>query len=121
MTKAGHAMTAAVFDCQACGACCGPSTDYPTYVDVDENDLARLTPHWRKAHVFEDDDRTQGSIATKYDPKGNVVCVALRGTIRGRVSCGIYGRRPRLCRIFVVGSKDCLAARQEHGLDGGCR
>lgn len=43
-------------------------------------------------------------------------CIALDGTL-GAVCCRIYAERPSLCREFVVGSPDCLAARRAMGLD----
>lgn len=47
---------------------------------------------------------------------GDLVCVALRGTIGGIVSCKIYDVRPDVCRTFARGGSECLWAREEAGL-----
>jgi len=52
-------------------------------------------------------------LRTKHDAADNCVCVALRGTVGVRVSCSIYGRRPRVCSVFRPGSPECRYARRE--------
>jgi len=42
-------------------------------------------------------------------------CVALQGAL-GQCTCGIYTRRPGLCRDFAAGSEDCQASRRQRGL-----
>ncbi|MGK3981239.1 YkgJ family cysteine cluster protein [Sorangium sp. So ce118] len=95
-------------DCQRCGACCGPTEDYPTYVDLFAGDVGRLPPRYR-LHVI------GSSLATKETSSGTV-CVALRGSVGKRVSCAIYESRPTLCRRFERGSKACREAREYAGL-----
>lgn len=97
-------------DCRTCGACCAPERNDALYVGVTPADIQRMTPRWRAQHVAHD------AILTKLDPVGRCVCVALRGTIGGRVSCSIYDRRPGECRTLQAGSRDCLAARKQAGL-----
>jgi Fe-S-cluster containining protein len=110
------ATTALELDCRSCGACCGPDRDVATYVDVWSKDIARLSPRWRRENVYANDEGTQGSIRTKYDPAGKTVCVALRGTVGAQVSCEIYERRPDVCSSFRAGGRECLVARRERGL-----
>jgi Fe-S-cluster containining protein len=98
-------------DCRACGACCAPELRLPFYVGLRAADLRRLTPRWRAAHVG------RASILTKLDPVGRCVCVALRGTLGRRVSCGIYPRRPGPCRSLRAGSAACHKARRQAGLE----
>ena len=43
-------------------------------------------------------------------------CIAFEGTL-GQCRCAIHPDRPNLCRIFEVGSADCLEARRKAGLD----
>jgi Fe-S-cluster containining protein len=97
-------------DCRRCGACCAPEVRLPFYVRVTAGDRARLEPRFRSQHL------ARGSLLTKLDPVGRCVCVALRGTIGRRVSCGIYERRPEECRILIAGSDDCRVARRQSGL-----
>lgn len=110
------------YDCRACGACCVAERDEPTYVMLVDGDLERLTPRSRKLHVlstklFPCDDGTD-LLKTKHDASGNCVCIALRGAIGKRVSCGIYDRRPHLCQRFAPGGESCKYARQIAGIDG---
>ena len=91
-------------DCRTCGACCGPTLDEPTHVDLVPGDIDRLSPRYR-LHVV------GSSLATKRNHNGTV-CAALRGAIGCRVSCGIYESRPTLCREFAPGSKACFSARE---------
>ena len=97
-------------DCRTCGACCAAQRNDAVYVGVTAADIARMTRTWRERHVARD------AILTKLDPVGRCVCVALRGTVGQRVSCGIYTRRPEECRKFTAGSKECLAARRQAGM-----
>jgi Fe-S-cluster containining protein len=98
------------YDCRACGACCTPEFPSPVYVGVVAADLARLTRRWRERHVATD------GVLTRLDPAGHCVCVALRGTVGRRVSCGIYERRPDECRRLEAGSRACRKARRQLGL-----
>jgi hypothetical protein len=98
-------------DCRTCGACCAPELRLPFYVGLKPADLRRLTPGWRDRNVG------RGSILTRLDPVGNCVCVALRGTLGRRVSCGIYPRRPGPCRRLTLGSRSCHKARRQAGLE----
>jgi Fe-S-cluster containining protein len=98
-------------DCRTCGACCAPERNDALYVGIGPIDVTRLTAHFRRQYVAQD------SILTKLDPRGRCVCVALRGAIGRRVSCSIYERRPEECRRLTAGSKDCLSARRQAGLD----
>lgn len=99
------------FDCRTCGACCTPEVKLPFYVGLNKDDLLRLTPAFRARNT------ARASLLTKLDTVGNCVCVALRGTVGRRVSCGIYERRPSACRELVAGSRACLKARRQAGLD----
>ena len=104
------AKTPIELDCRTCGACCAPERNDPLYVGIGPIDVARLTARFRQQYVAQD------SILTKLDPNGRCVCVALRGAIGRRVSCGIYERRPEECRHLTAGSKECLTARRQAGL-----
>ena len=102
--------------CQRCGACCAmfsvvfpeaEASDQPCgYVPVA---MTRLLPRHRRAMIGTDKSR----------PK----CMALSGVIGTRVRCGIYDRRPSVCREFQISWKNhrqntlCDRARAMYGLD----
>ena len=105
-------------DCQTCGACCGPSENSPSFVDLLPADLARLTPSQRKRLVLL---FAGPAIRTKHCASG-VVCAALVGRIGRRVRCSIYETRPIACRAFKAGSRICRAVMRDVGVfDGGPR
>lgn len=90
-------------NCIECGACC-----HEANVVMDEADLARFRDGGRpdlarKDYVKRSRD---GRITLRFAPSGK--CQHLQGKM-----CGIYPLRPDNCRVFVVGSEACLAAREE--------
>jgi len=108
-------------DCRACGACCiSDDDDDDVYVDLTDEDAGRMSPAFRRRAVVDKRASTSDpwlSLRTKRDSSGNCVCIALRGTVGSRVSCGIYERRPDGCRAFRPGSTDCRQARRDAELD----
>ena len=100
-----------VLNCRTCGACCAPEVRLPFYVGLKAADLRRLTARFRDRNVG------RGSILTRLDPIGSIVCVALHGTLGRRVSCRIYPRRPGPCRRLTLGSRSCHKARRQAGLE----
>jgi Fe-S-cluster containining protein len=93
----------ASFDCQACGACCSYSSQWPRFSMEDDAQLDRIPPKYVSAD--ETGMRCDG-----------VRCAALSGEIGKATSCGIYELRPDVCRACMPGGDDCLMARQAHGL-----
>lgn len=90
-------------DCVRCAACC-----HEANVVMDEADLARFREGGRpdlarKEYVKRSRD---GRITLRFAPSGK--CQHLKGK-----KCGIYPLRPDNCRVFVVGSEACLAARED--------
>ncbi len=109
------------YDCQACGACCISNWDTETYIYVSDNDIRRLRMAYAEPTVKRlvgglDDPMEQG-IRTKKNTQGHIACIALRGAVGKRCSCGIYEARPKVCRGFKPGSESCQYARQEAGID----
>lgn len=108
-------MTAGVFDCERCGACClAGSWDSPTTYFVD------LTP--REARQIQSIDlglvafeKTRFGRKPVMDVEGPR-CAALDGTIGQKVGCSIYADRPRVCRDFEAGNTLCRAFRKERGI-----
>ena len=96
------------FDCQTCGACC--STDlWSITVQPTDQTPRHLTRSVRNRMGYGRFEAEDGIRCMHDDDDGR--CVALRGEIGVSVGCSCYGRRPSACRDFVVGSDDCLAAR----------
>lgn len=102
------------FDCCSCGACCGAPHDQDTYVDLLPEDVLRLSARYRRENVA---GRPNWSALRTKNNHNGTVCVALRGTVGRRVSCGIYETRPRACRDFRPGSQQCREARAELGIE----
>jgi hypothetical protein len=93
----------AALDCQTCGACCRQAYDL---VLVSSRDPARKRhPDLIVASGREWAVRREGE-----------QCAALDGPSGGPYSCRIYADRPRTCRDFQFGSKNCLDARRKVGL-----
>jgi len=121
-------------DCLTCGACCISLKDQEAYCDVLASDLKQLDPRWVKRNVvfpsafdyvlsaIDNTDLPYGAIKTVWrlqrsgPLKGARVCMcaALRGSVLGRVSCSIYGKRPEACREAVhPGERVCHWLRDE--------
>lgn len=96
---------AAVADspCQACGACCAYSENWPRFT-IEEDTALDLIPaelvNERLSGMRCDGDR----------------CAALLGRIGEATACGIYALRPEVCRICMPGDAECAMARRKFGL-----
>lgn len=83
-------------DCQTCGACC---VEAGAVILADEDDIpGPLVQHVANLRCM----ATEGT---------SFRCAALLGTVGRSVGCGIYRRRPEVCRSFDAGSDECLSAR----------
>jgi Fe-S-cluster containining protein len=87
---------AEAFDCQTCGACCVEAG--AVILDEEDDVPASLVQHVANLRCM----ITEGT---------SFRCAALLGTVGEAVGCGIYGRRPTVCRLFDAGSDECLSAR----------
>jgi len=94
---------AATSPCQGCGACCAYSANWPRFT-IEEDDALDLIP----ADLV--NDRLSGMRC-----EGNRCC-ALQGEIGVATACGIYARRPEVCRTCMPGDAECAMARRKHGL-----
>jgi uncharacterized protein len=89
--------------CQACGACCAYSANWPRFSTEAESDLALIPPRLvnaRGSGMRCDGDR----------------CAALDGRIGERTSCTVYAMRPEVCRTCMPGDAECTMARRKFGL-----
>jgi uncharacterized protein len=89
--------------CQACGACCSYSPNWPRFTTEDEAMLELIPEKFvneRLSGMRCDGDR----------------CSALSGKVGVATSCGIYPVRPEVCRICMPGDVEGEMARRRHGL-----
>ena len=89
--------------CQACGACCSYSANWPRFTTEDEAALDLIPENFvndRLSGMRCDGDR----------------CSALSGKIGVATACGIYALRPEVCRTCMPGDAECGMARRRHGL-----
>lgn len=102
--------------CRRCGACCAFFRASFYYAEADDvtpggvpTDLTRDLTQFRRVMLG----------THKFPPR----CIALRGPIGDAHGCGIYARRPAVCREFPPSfhdgrtpNPDCDRARAAHGL-----
>ncbi|HEX2655710.1 MAG TPA: YkgJ family cysteine cluster protein [Xanthobacteraceae bacterium] len=93
-----------ILDCQACGACCSFSAEWPRFSLEDDAALDRIPP----AFV----DAGEGRMRCEDNR-----CSALAGIVGVSTSCMIYEVRPDVCRACLPGDDECLTARRHFGLD----
>jgi Fe-S-cluster containining protein len=102
-------------DCRDCGACCGTQNMLKdVHVKLDNDDFDLIPKGLRGSLVVSKEDGKY--LKTKRNSDGDNVCVALSGTIGDRCKCGIYSKRPMVCRLFEPGSPECLLARKARGM-----
>jgi Fe-S-cluster containining protein len=91
------------WDCQACGACCSYSAEWPRFTLETDDELARIPD------MFVDRDlhrmRCHGDR-----------CSALAGQVGSVTSCRVYDLRPDVCRSCVPGDDACQIARRHFNL-----
>ena len=90
------------FDCQACGACCAYSADWPRFSIEDDEEIALIPPKF----VARDESGMRCA---------GVRCTALTGEVGKHTACGVYAVRPQVCRECMPGDPECLMARRAYG------
>jgi uncharacterized protein len=89
--------------CQACGACCEYSAQWPRFSLESDATLALIPDKFIAANLSGmrcDGDR----------------CSALIGKVGEATACTIYNIRPEVCRECLPGDDACSMARARHGL-----
>jgi len=126
-------MTKARPNCLTCGVCCCSLDGEDPFCEVTEADIAKLGA-WARRNVDEfglidfvmlklrgGDPETCGAIKTKdmvmksgpLRGKRARVCIALSGSLLGKVRCRVYEKRPEVCRHAVrAGDPTCLQLRR---------
>jgi len=89
--------------CQACGACCATSAEWPRFSLESEQELARIPPALVAG--------SGGGMRCEGDR-----CAALLGEVGRWTTCAIYAVRPLVCRDCAPGDDACTVARERHGL-----
>lgn len=92
-----------IYDCQACGACCAYSEDWPRFSLETDEELDAIPEAMVAADLS----------GMKFE---NGRCVALKGELGKCVGCTIYAVRPIVCRDCMPGDPECLMAREAIGL-----
>ena len=90
--------------CQACGACCAYSQNWPRFSTEDDAALDLIPTglvNARGSGMRCDGDR----------------CAALTGKVGEATSCSIYTVRPEVCRTCMPGDAECTMARRKFGLE----
>lgn len=96
-------MSAPLLDCQACGACCSYSSDWPRFSLESDERLDAIPPELVATDL--------GGMRCAGDR-----CAALAGKVGVAASCTIYADRPDVCRACLPGDDECLTARRSFGL-----
>ena len=90
-------------DCQACGACCCYSFEWPRFSLEDDAALERIPRR------FVDDER--GRMRCDGDR-----CTALVGEVGVATACAVYAVRPDVCKACLPGDDECRTARRRFNL-----
>ena len=89
--------------CQACGACCAYSADWPRATLESEAELEAIP-----ARYF---DLARGRMRCIGER-----CSALVGSVGKATACAVYPLRPLVCRDCQPGDEACGLARVRYGL-----
>lgn len=89
--------------CQACGACCAYSHEWPRFTTEDDAVLELIPREFA--------DHSRGRMRCS----GNR-CSALVGEVGVATSCAVYEVRPDVCRSCEPGDEACRMARRWFGL-----
>ena len=89
--------------CQACGACCSYSSNWPRFTTEDDAALDLIPEKFVNEKLS----------GMRCDGER---CSALSGKIGVATSCLIYAVRPEVCRTCMPGDAECAMARRRHGL-----
>jgi uncharacterized protein len=89
--------------CQACGACCAYSAEWPRF-SLENDAVLALIP---REYVDAGDGRMRCD--------GNR-CAALVGEVGVKTSCAVYDVRPDVCRACLPSDDACLMARRRFDL-----
>jgi Fe-S-cluster containining protein len=89
--------------CQACGACCAYSAEWPRFALESEQALAAIP----RAYV----DEARGRMRCNGDR-----CSALEGEVGVATACTVYAVRADVCRECLPGDEACTIARQRFSL-----
>jgi Fe-S-cluster containining protein len=85
--------------CQACGASCAYSADWPRFGLETEEEIEAIPREYVD------------------DARGTMLCyrnrrAALTGEVGGSTGCTVYAVRPQVCRSCQPGDDSCLLARR---------
>jgi Fe-S-cluster containining protein len=99
----GTSAPARLSPCNACGACCAYSSDWPRFTTEDDVALDHLPREFVAGNMS--GMRCDGAR-----------CSALLGHVGVSTSCAVYAHRPDVCRACEPGDDACQMARAKYGL-----
>lgn len=103
MREADVAATSDSALCQACGACCAHSHEWPRFTLEDDAEIDRIP-----AALIDDSQARMRCEGER--------CAALSGEIGTATACTIYDVRPLVCRDCLPGDDACSIARAARGM-----
>ncbi len=89
--------------CQACGACCAYSAEWPRFA-LETDEALSLIP----ARYVDDAHGRMRCIGDR--------CSALQGEIGVATACAVYPVRADVCRECLPGDPECMMARERFKL-----
>jgi len=89
--------------CQACGACCAYSAEWPRFGLETEAEIEAIPRDCV--------DDARGTMRCTGDR-----CAALAGVVGVATACTLYPVRPQVCRSCQPGDDSCVIARRRFGL-----
>ena len=89
--------------CQACGACCSYSNNWPRFTTEDDDALDLIPEQFVNEKLS----------GMRCDGER---CSALTGKVGIATACAIYAVRPEVCRTCMPGDAECTMARRRFGL-----
>jgi Fe-S-cluster containining protein len=95
--------TASTSPCQASGASCSYSRNWPRFTIEDDTALDLIPAQFVNARLS----------GMRCDGER---CSALTGLVGEATACGIYAVRPEVCRTCMPGDTECAMARRRFGL-----
>ncbi len=75
-------------DCNKCGKCCKEIRCYGLKNEKEFKFMQFLFPHYKRFYIYKTDEKNNLVLACKYQKENG--------------ECGIYNKRPRLCRNYPI-------------------
>lgn len=94
-------------NCLTCGACCSIWSIDVTSEDNVPEQLYHTVKFFKNLNI----------VKQQMKLREDKSCFALEGKVGEKVNCTIYESRPKVCKKFEIGSKECLLAREKFNIN----